>query len=195
MTDKVNKLDERALHKSSGKRQQPTNLISRENIIRRLSRSIEARARFVESHLSKHLAYQLRSLREREGWSQVELARNVEMNQNAISRLENPNYGKATLTTLRRIARVFDVAIIVRFVPFSQLADWVSGTPRLDLGLSPESLCLPSFSQEHGVSPQLGRVEDELDDGDDDEFSRFQPRPEPGATGAFAARGAAAQAG
>jgi hypothetical protein len=100
------------------------------------------------------------------------LARNVEMNQNAISRLENPNYGKATLTTLRRVARAFDVALIVRFVPFSQLADWVSGTPYIDKGLSPETLRIPSFTQEISVRPELGSVEDERAE---QRVPRFQP--------------------
>lgn len=192
MIDRENKSREDALDSFNEERREPTNLISRESIVRRLSRGVEARARFVESHLSKHLAYQLRSLREREGWSQVRLARNAEMNQNAVSRLENPNYGKATLTTLRRIAKVFDVALIVRFVPFSQLADWVSGTPRLDLGLSPDSLRLPSFTQENGPS-QLGRVEDESgeDESEDADPGRFQPCPAIGAGDALAARGQA----
>src|SRR5262249_12942397 len=64
----------------------------------------EERARFVESHLSKNLAFQLRAMREKEEWSQIDLGHAVDMNQNAISRLENPFYGKATLTTLKRIA-------------------------------------------------------------------------------------------
>lgn len=70
------------------------------------------------------------------------------MNQNAISRLENPNYGKPTITTLKRIATAFDVALVVRFVPISQLVDWVSGTPRIDLGLNPLALAVPSFDEE-----------------------------------------------
>lgn len=188
MIDRVNKSHEDASQNSSETKQTPTNLISRDSIIRRLSKGVETRARFVESHLSKHLAFQLRALREREGWSQVQLADKVEMNQNAISRLENPNYGKATLTTLRRIARTFDVAIIVRFVPFSQIADWVSGTPRLDSGLSPESLGLPSFGQEYETRLKLGSVED-------NEFSRKQPQPDLGCLGGGTeTRGAAADA-
>ena len=70
------------------------------------------------------------------------------MNQNAISRLENPSYGKATLTTLKRLAAAFDVALIVRFVPFGQLVDWASSTPRIDTGLSNFSLSPLSFQKE-----------------------------------------------
>ena len=69
-------------------------------------------------------------------------------NQNAVYRLENPNYGKPTITTLRKVAAVFDVALVVRFVPFSQLVDWVSGTPFVDHGLTPSALSVPSFRAE-----------------------------------------------
>jgi transcriptional regulator with XRE-family HTH domain len=87
-------------------------------------------------------------MRDQRGWSQQQLAKEVGMNQNAISRLENPSYGKATITTLKRLAAIFDVAVVVRFVPFSQLVDWVSGTTFEDKGLSSESLAVPNFSQE-----------------------------------------------
>ncbi len=90
-------------------------------------------------------------MRDQTDWTQEQLAEKVGTNQNAISRLENPNYGKATITTLKRIASVFDVALVVRFVPFSQLVDWVSGTPFLDRGLSSESLTVPSFEKENRV--------------------------------------------
>jgi HTH-type transcriptional regulator/antitoxin HipB len=129
-------------------RQPSTNLISRQGLIERLQRGPEARTRFVESRLSKDLAFQIRSLRDREGWSQTELAEKVGMNQNAISRLENPYYGKATLTTLKRIAAIFDVGLVVRFVSFSQLVNWVSGTPYEERGLSPDTMDVPSFAQE-----------------------------------------------
>lgn len=90
-------------------------------------------------------------MRERRELSQTELGDMLGMNQNAIYRLESPHYGKATLTTLKRVAAAFDVALIVRFVPFSQLVDWISGTPFVDRGLSSESLSVPSFEDENEV--------------------------------------------
>ena len=79
------------------------------------------------------------------------------MPQNAISRLESPDYGRPTLTTLRRLATALDVGLVVHFVPFSQLIDWVSGTPRVDRGLSTGSLAVPSFEEEekNGVFDDL----------------------------------------
>lgn len=74
-------------------------------------------------------------------------------NQNAVYRLESPTYGKATLTTLKKIAAAMDVALIVRFVPYSELVDWASGTPRVNAGLDYEAIAVPSFSveQEAGI--------------------------------------------
>src|SRR6266478_2400244 len=108
------------------------NLNSRMGLIRRLRRGRDARAQFVSSHVDKTIAFQLRAIRNEQDLSQEQLAEMVEMNQNAISRLESEWYGKATISTLKRLAAALDVALVVRFVPFSQLIDWVSGTPFVD---------------------------------------------------------------
>src|SRR5437762_25981 len=100
-------------------------------IVARLRRGKAARKQFVESHINKTIAYQIRATRDRLGWSQERLATEVGMNQNAISRLESPDYGKLTITTLKRLASALDVALVVRLVPFTELAHWVSGTPYL----------------------------------------------------------------
>src|SRR5260370_12239415 len=84
-----------------------TNLLSRKTLWSRLRSGPNARARFVESNLSKHLAFQIRALQDRQEWSQGELGKRVEMNQNAISSLENPFYSKAPLTTLKSLASAF----------------------------------------------------------------------------------------
>ena len=137
--------------KSNIQMQPSTGLFSREGLWSRLRRGPEARIRFVESHLSKNLAFQIRAMRDREGWSQQELAEKLGMNQNAISRIENPGYGKQTLTTLKRVASVFDVCLAVRFVPFTEMVDWVTGTPHLNRGLRTENLAVPTFAMEEGA--------------------------------------------
>lgn len=124
------------------------NLTSKKGLIARLRRGENARERFVESHLKKGIAYQLRAIREGLGWNQQQLGDKVHMTQNAISRLESPDYGKHTITTLKRLAAALDVGLIVRFVPFSEMVDWISGTPRLSKGLTTESLAVPSFTVE-----------------------------------------------
>jgi transcriptional regulator with XRE-family HTH domain len=141
------------------------------------------------------LAFQIRSLRDREEWSQGQLAEKVGMNQNAISRLENPNYGKATITTLKRIAAAFDVGLVIRFVPFSQMVDWVSGTSHIDEGLSPDSLRVPSFDEELApIHRDLGSVEGETKESDSDVVSRNQPPPDLGCLAGIPPAGGAAGA-
>src|SRR5579864_808517 len=124
------------------------NLNSKHTVLQRLRRGKNVRARFVESHVSKTVAFQTRALREQEGWSQQTLAEKIGSNQNAVYRAENPNYGKQTITTLKKIAAAFDVGLIVRFVPFIELADWVSGTPRTIDGLTADALSVANFESE-----------------------------------------------
>ncbi len=130
-------------------------LNSRKDLQARFRRGKSVRERFVESHLGKGIAFQLRATRDRKGWSQDRLAAESGMTQNAISRLESAEYGKPTITTLRRLAAAMDVGLIVRFVPFSELADWISGTPRVNMGLSADTIAIPSFPEEE---EQQGRA-------------------------------------
>jgi transcriptional regulator with XRE-family HTH domain len=148
MTHKENESQGSGSFLSEANKQLPTNLISRRAILQRLRRSREARARFLDSNLSKELAFQLRSLREKKSWSQPELAKMTDTSQNAISRLENPNYGKATLTTLKKLAAVYDVGLVVRFVPFSQLVNWESRTEYLERGFGFETFDVQTFEEE-----------------------------------------------
>jgi transcriptional regulator with XRE-family HTH domain len=124
------------------------NLSSRFALVARLKRSRKARKQFVESHVANGTAFQIKATRDALGWTQEKLAAEAEMNQNAIYRLESPAVGRPTLTTLKRIAAAMDVGLIVRFVPFSEMVDWVSGTPRIDHGLTNRSLAVPSFERE-----------------------------------------------
>src|SRR5271157_2965207 len=80
-------------------RQQPTNLNSQEMLRKRMSKGREERRQFVSSQIDKGIAYQIRALRDRQDLSQKELAEAVGMNQNAISRLESPQYGRPTIRT------------------------------------------------------------------------------------------------
>jgi transcriptional regulator with XRE-family HTH domain len=101
---------------------------------------------FVAAHLSTNIAAQIQTLREKRGWSQGELAEKAGMARSRISVMENPSYEKFTLSTLKRIASAFDVALITRFAPFSELVTWVSD-------LSPEKLEIASFDADSIESP------------------------------------------
>ena len=86
----------------------------------------EQRNAFAGAQPGPHIAAQIRANRENRGWFQGELGQRAGMKQTQIARLENPNYEQFTLTTLRRLAEAFDVALLVRFVPFSELVDRVA---------------------------------------------------------------------
>jgi transcriptional regulator with XRE-family HTH domain len=126
--------------------QMSTNLNSKKSLVRRLRKGRHVRTRFVESHLDKKLAFQIRSLRG--DLSQQEMEQKTGIKQQAISRLENPYYGKATLTTLKKIAAANDVGLLVEFVPYSELINRVSGTPYVERGYRPETMNVPSFDEE-----------------------------------------------
>jgi hypothetical protein len=70
------------------------------------------------------------------------------MSSNNVSRIESEDYGKQTLTSLKRVADALDVALVVRLVPFSQYIDWLSGTPFMDEGIRPGAMAVPSFADE-----------------------------------------------
>lgn len=155
-------------------------------LLKRLARSPESRAKFVESQISNGIAFQIRALRNRNQWSQPKLAEKIGTTQNQIYRLEKPATAKPTISTLKRIAAVFDVDLVVRFVPFSQGIAWASGTPFTDAGLSTTSLAVPSFRQEYGaVEPSFGSVprsQDQVAQGEEQRLGCIPiARPQEGA--------------
>ena len=103
----------------------------------------ECRDAFVSAYVDETIPFQIRALRDQESrkWTQQDLANRAGMKQERISTLENPNYGSYSLRILKQLAATFDVALMVRFVPFSDLAEW-------KLHLSSDSLEVQSFDQE-----------------------------------------------
>lgn len=118
----------------------------RKNLVSELKDPIYRRA-FIEAHAKDTIAFQLRQMRETRGWTQVELAVNAFGDpklQSMVSRLENPDYGKYSVTTLLNLANVFDVGLVVRFAPFSEVVDW-------DLNKSGPTLDPPSFAHDSAL--------------------------------------------
>ena len=79
-----------------------------------------SRSAFVEAELVTRLAHQIRILRLQRNWTQRDLAVKLGTTQAAVSRLEDPSYGKASISTLLKLGAVFDVALNVRFGSFVQ---------------------------------------------------------------------------
>jgi transcriptional regulator with XRE-family HTH domain len=111
--------------------------MSSRKIIERLQ-SPEYRNSFVDSRMRTLIALQARTLREDRGWSQTELAERMDKQQSAVSRLEDPERGRPSLTTLLEVAAAFDVALLVRFVDHKEFLSQISD-------LSPDSLRVESY--------------------------------------------------
>ncbi|WP_209427308.1 helix-turn-helix transcriptional regulator [Pararhodobacter sp. SW119] len=77
---------------------------------------------FAAETTSNTLASQLYVFRTQRGMTQADLADLAGMRQSRISNLEQDCHN-VTLTTLRRLASALDVALLVKFVPFSELLD------------------------------------------------------------------------
>lgn len=96
---------------------------------------------FVASQINIGIPFQLRALLKASTWTQQQLAEKADMLQPRISAMLKPGGAKFTLETLKRLATAFDVALIVKFVPFSELARWSEE-------FDPDSFYVPTFEQE-----------------------------------------------
>lgn len=76
---------------------------------------------YLEGFLGDYLAAQINAIRTDRGWSQAELARRAGVSQPQISAWENSCEG-INVSSLLKIADAFDVAMTMKFVPFSDLA-------------------------------------------------------------------------
>jgi hypothetical protein len=56
--------------------------------------------------------------------------------------MEKPGYGNFSLNTLKKIASIFNVGLIVSFVPFSEMIEFTSSFSR-------KRLAIPSFADEY----------------------------------------------
>ena len=133
-------------------------LANKHEQIRRSLDDTEYRHQFVEEEINVGIAFQIRSLRNRQELTQGELANLMDVKQPLVSAWENPNYGKYTLGTLKGLAKAFDVGLLVRFVPFSKLVDWT-------VNLTNDMIAPPNFIEEHthsNLSYQLSAIMDSI---------------------------------
>ena len=117
----------------------------------------ETREHTVEAQIKIGIPFQIRAMREKRGMTQEALAEKLDTTQNTISRLENPRTGKPTITTLLRLARAFDVGLLVRFVPFSFYGDVINAT-------DPTHIEIPSYEEELAMQEQQLEEEEFVSD-------------------------------
>jgi transcriptional regulator with XRE-family HTH domain len=106
---------------------------------------------FVAVHVSNTVASQIASLRAERKWTQGELAEKSGMRQSRISALEDPNNENFEIKTLERLASAFDVALTVRFVPYSEIALWASNIPQ-------NQMSVPDFGHDALVNNMASHV-------------------------------------
>ncbi len=85
----------------------------------------EYRDSFVEAEVYQRIAVSIIDLRKQRGWSQEELAKRLGTKQPVISRLENPDNERVSVSTLLRLSHVFDVPLLVQFPSWP---DWKART-------------------------------------------------------------------
>lgn len=83
----------------------------------------EYRHAYAQEVFDQGIAFQLRAMRTSRNWTQAEVGERARMAQNRISELENPDYGRYSLNTLKKLAEAFDVVLFVHFGTFSDLAE------------------------------------------------------------------------
>lgn len=88
-----------------------------DKLISKLSKE-DYRHSYVAEGVKTWIARQVRALREQRDWSQSDLSNKTNKPQSAISRIEDPDYGKMSLQTLFDLAKAFDVALIVKFIDY-----------------------------------------------------------------------------
>ena len=106
------------------------------------------RKQFIDEHVDVGIAFQIRSLRNRQQLKQSDLGKLMNVKQPLVSSWENPDYGRYSLKTLKDLANAFDVGLLVRFVPFSKLIDWT-------VDLTSDVIAPPNFSEEQHHIPAL----------------------------------------
>jgi transcriptional regulator with XRE-family HTH domain len=130
------------------------------------------REAYVAEHVRRGVAYQIRALRDQRGQKQGELAKELGKPQSVVSRLEDPSYGKVTVQTLLEVAAVFDVALQVRFVPFSAFL-------RDTRDVSPKAMEVPSFEDEAAAQPGVVQIKPQEEVFAVGKFDEFDLRSDP----------------
>lgn len=92
---------------------------------------------YAESFLDSYIATQIKVLREQHQLSQKGLAELLGTGQGVISRVENVNYSKWNVSTLKKLARAFRVRLKVSFETYGSLLNEVQAFSREALQREP----------------------------------------------------------
>lgn len=124
---------------------------TRQQLIQRL-REKSRRDNFINNVLGTTLSAQVFGMRKSRDWSQTELAKRAGTGWRQIALLEDTDDERYSLATLKKVACAFDVALMVKFVSYSELIDW-------HLGFSESDLSVLSFDLDDGLLRSAQRDE------------------------------------
>ena len=113
---------------------------SKKRLVEELTKK-QFRDAYVAEHVKTSVPIQIYLLREQRQWTHSQLAERAHTTPTVIARLEDPDDGRLSLSRLLQLASAFDVALLVKFVPFTRLFDACEET-------SPATLSAPSFMEE-----------------------------------------------
>jgi len=82
----------------------------------------EYRQAYMDASVEQGIAWQIKVNRKMRDWSQADLARMLDTQQSAVSRLEDPEYGGHSLDMLVRVAHAFDCALSIKLISYAALA-------------------------------------------------------------------------
>ncbi len=111
-----------------------------EQFIEQLSEK-ELRDEFVADQVRSRIALMIRALREQRDLTQTGLGDLMDKPQSVVSRIEDPDYGKASLQTLLDVAAAFNLPLIV------DIPEWDDWFRRMR-GVSKAELRRESFNSE-----------------------------------------------
>lgn len=83
---------------------------------------VEYRQAYLQASIEQGIAWQIKANRINRGMSQKDLADKIGTKQSAVSRLEDPEYGKHSIEKLTELANAFDCALSIKFISYSSLA-------------------------------------------------------------------------
>lgn len=106
----------------------------------------EARTEYADEFLDAAIALQIATLRQERELTQQELGDLAGMKQSRISTMEKVDYSSWSVRTLRRLAKAFDLPLIIRFESWGNFLDGVTRLSRRELNR-------PSFEKDPVFNP------------------------------------------
>ena len=83
----------------------------------------EYREAYLEASVEQNIAWQIKFNRESRNLDQKEFAKLLGTGQSAVSRMEDPSYGRLNLKSILKVAHIFKCAISIKLISYSELAE------------------------------------------------------------------------